>query len=460
MKKFKTFLFVLLLVPLAFLFTGCSFFSEDKVYVTNLEQVQNADGTTTLIAYYSNGTTSTFNVKNGKDGQDGANANLEDIKAYIDANSETLGYTFEDWLNERLQSDIIENSIKNSLKSVVSVYAGSSAGSGVIYSIDDENDCAYIITNHHVVYSAITSSSASNIYVFQYGTNEGVWSDEMLSETCSKSGAIKSTCIGSSMYYDIAILKVKASDLKLINPNVAQTKVASNYSIGESCYAIGNNLGSGIMATSGIVSKESYYEELELVDNSGTYSYRVLVSDTPINEGNSGCGLFNAQSELIGIVNSKTGGTKVDNRTYALPIDNVTLVADNIIDEYNRTGTTAQVKKLYLGISFTAYDFTAEYDESGEDINVTCYSSIKVTNVSSGYAGARLGLKVNDIIESVFINGEEYKITQYFQFSDYMLKVRDGDSVSIKITRNGKSQISNSITVDGDTDLVVKTANN
>ena len=109
MKKFKTFLFVLLLVPLAFLFTGCSFFSEDKVYVTNLEQVQNADGTTTLIAYYSNGTTSTFNVKNGEDGQDGANANLEDIKAYIDANSETLGYTFEDWLNERLQSDIIEN---------------------------------------------------------------------------------------------------------------------------------------------------------------------------------------------------------------------------------------------------------------------------------------------------------------------------------------------------------------
>lgn len=71
-------------------------------------------------------------------------------------------------------------------------------------------------------------------------------------------------------------------------------------------------------------------------DDKTTTTFHVLRTDTAINPGNSGGGLYNAQGNLVGIVNAKTttssSGTSVENMGYALPIADVKAVADNIID--------------------------------------------------------------------------------------------------------------------------------
>ena len=68
-------------------------------------------------------------------------------------------------------------------------------------------------------------------------------------------------------------------------------------------------------------------------------TFRVMRTDAAINGGNSGGALFNAQGKLIGIPNAKTMTDGIDNMGYALPIDRVKSVVENVLD--NATASKA-----------------------------------------------------------------------------------------------------------------------
>jgi len=73
--------------------------------------------------------------------------------------------------------------------------------------------------------------------------------------------------------------------------------------------AIGNPLGLGTTVTRGIVSGFK-----------GSGLNAMIITDAPINLGNSGGPLVNYSGEVIGVATSKIGAIGVDNIAFAIPI--------------------------------------------------------------------------------------------------------------------------------------------
>jgi serine protease Do len=295
-----------------------------------------------------------------------------------------------------------------------------SSGAGIIYKLDKKSGDAYIITNYHVVYDEefdTANNICDDISVFLYGAQ-------------LEKHAIPATYIGGSPNYDIAVLKIEDSEL-LKSAIYSEVEVAEFNSVyaGDAAIAIGNPGGTGIAATSGIVSADSEYITLDI---SGSVELRVMRIDTPVNPGNSGGGLFNKNGQLIGIVNAKTVETNVESVGYAIPISIACSVADNII--YYCEGTSKEsVQRPMFGIEIKINDSKAVYTEDGK---IAVEEEIVVNSVTKGSI-ADGKMKAGDIIKSVTIGDKTYKVTRLFNTIDAMLNARVGETVITTVERGG-----------------------
>lgn len=172
-------------------------------------------------------------------------------------------------------------------------YISEGAGSGVIISKD-----GYIVTNNHVI------DGATKITVITHD---------------QKSYSAK--LIGKDSKTDLAVLKIQASDLQ---PAVYGD--SSKLVVGELSVAIGNPLGQlGGTVTEGIISA------LNRDINIDGETMNLLQTSAALNPGNSGGGLFNEYGELVGIVNAKSSGSGIEGIGFAIPINTVTGIANDII---------------------------------------------------------------------------------------------------------------------------------
>ena len=303
----------------------------------------------------------------------------------------------------------------------------SSGGAGVIYKIDgDKPGNAYVITNYHVVYDyrANTKNKISNdIEVYLYGME-------------AEKYAIPATYVGGSLNYDLAVLKIE-NNRTLAESSAIAARFADSDKVAvlDTAIAIGNPAGGGISATVGYVNVDS--EQLSMVgaDNSTSVNLRVMRIDAAVNSGNSGGGLFNDKGQLIGIVNAKMSSSSIDNIGYAIPSNVVKYIADNII--FYCDGTEREsVYRCIIGVVVEAAESYTEYDtESGR-----VYKREKVAIAEIVNGGAADGvLQVGDIINSVTIDGNRYKVTRTHHLVDSMLNARPGSRVSINVTRGGAS---------------------
>lgn len=457
MKNFKKLLLALLIIPCALLFCACSFLSPtENVYVTDIVQTSVNENLTTYTIHYSNGKTSMFTVSNGKDGNDGDDLTLDSIKEYCETNN----IDFESFLKEYLsfgQETSIKEGTNKAIQSAVSVwceYPTSSyylnnvditCGAGVVYQMND--NYSYIITNYHVVYykECITPNKIANkIHIFQYGTSENVFKTEDNlgnKEITYGEGSVEATYIGGSMNYDIAVLKVSTDDLKKYNPNVKPVVIAQSYSLADTAIAIGNPEGDGISVTQGIISVESEQIEMTGADETTACEFRVMRIDTAVNGGNSGGGLFNVKGELVGIVNAKVVDSDIDNIAYALPYDNITKVADNLIYYYEQTNQPATVKKLVLNLDYTEENSRAIYNPTTNQTtlkNDLVVHKVYPTAKDNSHIGAAYACEIvaGDIIKAVSINNVNYNLTRAYQLPDLLLTVRAGDKVIFTIERD------------------------
>ena len=453
MKKLKILLLILLLIPISLTFSGCMLM-DSTPYVTSIEKTESIGNTDVYTITYSNGTTSTFTVENGKDGKD-SEFSLDTIKDYC----EEKGITLEDFFKEYANINFAENNIKNAtntaMQSAVSVYvehpilASSSnpspaliMGSGVIYEVGDTY--SYIITNYHVVQhdDSLNSNKISDeIHIYQYGMNDQITKENISStkvDYIHSDNAVKCEYVGGTNKYDIAILKCLTSSLKANNPNVKAVETSLNYSLAEDVIAVGNPLGYGISATQGIVSVES--ESISLYHDNYSYSnYRVMRIDAAVNGGNSGGGLFNSNGELIGIVNAKTASSDVDNMAYAIPAVIATRIADNVIFRHKSSGKISNPTQCLFGITYTTENFSTEYNSTTGEIET--FNQGVVKEVSANSLASKLNFKAGDIFKSVSIKrgstSTRYTINQAHEFADLTLLLREGDALSITVIRNG-----------------------
>lgn len=443
-KKTIFALVVVLVVALGVSLCACNDSSANNYYntVVSITKTKTEGLVDTYTITFSDGSTYDFTVTNGRngvDGEDGTNAKITVEDLYEAA--KTAGYTgtLADFINENLQvtapeavSSMVSKAaygtvlvVSNFTKDGTTAYA--SAGSGIIYKLDKENGNAYVVTNYHVVYDsdADTSDHVSNdVVVMLYGS-------EYLDY------AIPATYVGGSMTYDIAVLKIENSEfLKSSNATQAVLGTSESVSAGDTAIAIGNAKGSGTSVTAGIVSVDSEYLEMTAADEKTDVTYRVMRIDTPVNKGNSGGGLFNAQGEVIGIVNAKNVESTVESIGYAIPVDLVKKVVDNLL-YYNVTTGEKNGYKPVLGITVSGLDGKAVYDAAKQKSVVK--ENVTVKSVEAGAAAETAGFKEGDVITKVKLGGKEYETDRMYKLIDLVLLQHVGDEVEYTVLRDGET---------------------
>lgn len=167
------------------------------------------------------------------------------------------------------------------------------AGSGVIVRAD-----GYIATNAHVVVGA-----------------------QSIKVTLHNGTEYNATLVGKNEKDDIAVLKINATGLKAVT-----FEESDNIKVGMSVIAIGNVLGElNNSVTDGIIS--AINRTVTIDDNEMT----LIQTDTEINHGNSGGGIFRLNGKCIGIVVAKSTGDDVEGVGFVIPSAVVKNVSDELI---------------------------------------------------------------------------------------------------------------------------------
>lgn len=316
-----------------------------------------------------------------------------------------------------------------------------SAGAGVIYSLDKERGDAYVITNYHVVYDTDANTENNiipDIKLYLYGM-------EYMAEG-DVSYAIPAKFVGGSMNHDIAVLKVTASTVLMeSNAKAASFADSDKVSILETAIAIGNPGNGTLSATVGCINVDSEHItvkfDLPAIGNKKRekeVSLRVMRTDAAVNSGNSGGGLFNDKGELIGIVNAKDANMTVDNIGYAIPSNIARAVAQNVIEN-------GSFKRYIFGIQVGSGKYWTKYDEQTGKIER--FEQVVVSDLTTDTMKGKLN--VGDIVNSITVDGVTTDVTRIHHVVDAMLYAREGDTVTMNITR-GEKNMNVSVTVSAD----------
>ena len=240
-------------------------------------------------------------------------------------------------------------------------YESESSGSGIIIGKTDTE--LLMVTNNHVV------SGAQDLSVGFVSVAEA---------------AVK----GTDADHDIAVIAVKLSDLSedtLSAIKVIEIGSSSNLEVGEQVVAIGNALGYGQSVTTGIVS--ALNREVTIDNTANT----LIQTDAAINPGNSGGALLNMSGQLVGINSAKYSDTSVEGMGYAIPVDDVVDIIENLMNRQVRTEKAAEGERGFLGIS--GQDVTSEVSQAYD-----MPKGVYITSVETGSAAEQVGLQKGDII--------------------------------------------------------------
>jgi S1-C subfamily serine protease len=270
----------------------------------------------------------------------------------------------------------------------------------------------HIVTNFHVV------QGAGEIRVSFSGRDDSV----------------AATLVGSDPSSDIAVLAV---DL----PATALTPLplgdSDGVDVGDAVVAIGNPFGLDRTVTSGIVSAI----QREITAPNGFPIDHVIQTDAAINHGNSGGPLLDDNGQVIG-VNSQieTGGYAEGNVGvgFAVPIDTVKEVASQLIE-------TGKVERAFLGVEMQTIS-----KDAASDLRLAVDEGVLVATVRPGSPAAEAGLRGGD--ETAVVSGETWvlggdviveadgtAVTDADQLREIVLAKQPGDSLSLRINRDGKA---------------------
>ena len=283
-----------------------------------------------------------------------------------------------------------------------------SSGSGVIYK--KSGNTAYIVTNNHVVNGAKKLS-----VILSDGTN------------------VTAEVVGTDVWTDLAVLKIKADNVKTTMDFADSDKIA----VGETAFAIGSPLDVTLSntVTKGIVSAVNRQIPMD-VDGDGTndWNQTVIQTDAAINPGNSGGALINNEGKLIGINEAKiakaSNNVSAEGIGFGIPSNEVKLITEQL----EKSG---KVMRPALGVQLVSVN---TLDTVQSQLNFNGKQGVVIRSVESNTPAAKAGLEKYDIITK--INGQEIKDVAAVR--KYLFeKTKIGDTIKVTYYRNGKEHTVN-----------------
>lgn len=283
----------------------------------------------------------------------------------------------------QLTPEQIVAKMKDSVVNIEATYPdGVGGGTGIVWG-----DATHIVTNAHVV------AGAGAIKVVEPSTGKTVSAKVVALSSCD----------------DVALLSVGAG-------NFVPATLADEDSInpGEAAVALGfpatatDASGLKLSVTQGIVSKlgEAYDGREDLIQ-----------TDAPINSGNSGGPLVDAQGNVIGMntLSSTTG----QNINYAIAIGQVQKVADQLASGKN--------------IDYIGVNLTENYPGLADDLGILlAYTDgLVVTGVDAGSPAETGGLVFSDLIYYI----DNVPVTTVGDVCDILRSRSSGATLSVDFVR-------------------------
>jgi len=269
-----------------------------------------------------------------------------------------------------------------------------------------------IVTNYHVVQGA----------------------DEV-TVSFSNRDTVEAEIVGVDPSTDLAVLRVDTTASALTPLPLGDS---DRVKVGDPVVAIGNPFGLDRTATAGIVSA---LQRLIRAPNTFTIDH-VIQTDAPINRGNSGGPLLDAQGRVIGVnTQIETGNVSQGNVGigFAVPSNTVKDVVAQIL----RTG---RVDHAYLGISGQALT-----GDVADTFNLPTSRGVLVVEVTPGSGADRAGLRGGDT--EVVVAGESYtlggdiivsfegkQISSIEELRDAIAARKPGDKVRLVVYRDGSKK--------------------
>jgi serine protease Do len=263
-----------------------------------------------------------------------------------------------------------------------------SLGSGFIISTD-----GYVITNFHVVDGA----------------------DEV-TVRLSDRREFDAKVVGSDRQSDIALLKVKASNLPTVK--FAQP---GELKVGEWVLAIGSPFGLDYSVSAGIVSAIG-----RSIPNERNENYVPFIqTDVAINPGNSGGPLFNLKGEVVGVnsqIYTRSGGSI--GLSFSIPVG---LVID-VTEQLKQGGSVARGR---LGVGIQDVD-----KDLAESFGLPKPAGALVSYVEEGGPAEDGGIEVGDII--LEFDGREVQTSA--ELPHIVGLTKPGSRVVVVVLRDGKQK--------------------
>jgi S1-C subfamily serine protease len=286
---------------------------------------------------------------------------------------------------------------------VVPGQAQRALGSGFV--IDKEG---HIVTNFHVV------QGASDIEV-----------------SSSNQDTVKAKLVGTDPSTDLALLEVEVDAQALTPLSLADS---DKVEVGDPVVAIGNPFGLERTVTAGIVSA---LQRQVQAPNNFTIDH-VIQTDAPINSGNSGGPLLDAEGRVIGVnsqIETATGGGGNVGIGFAVPSNTVKSVVAQLLDD-------GKVDRAYLGVSLQEVD-----EDVASVLKLPAERGVLVGAVQPGSAAAKAGIKGGET--QVVVAGESYQVggdmivavdgkdvTTVDELREVVAAHEPGDSMKVTVVRS------------------------
>jgi len=268
------------------------------------------------------------------------------------------------------------------------------AGSGWI--IDEDG---LIVTNNHVVENA-----------------------DSVTVTLADGRTFTAETVRTDTISDLAIVKVNASNLP-----AAKVGNSDALLVGDWVVSIGNSLGMGISATSGIVSATG----VSLDVSAGQTQDDLIQTDAAINPGNSGGPLVNMAGEVIGITSVKIAQVGVEGMGYAISSNTATPIVEQLVQQGYVTRPFLGVQNL-LTVDQTAAAFYSLSVDQGALIR----------GVVAGGPAEQAGLQAGDVI----VNFDDQDVADVSDLLRVLYSSQIGQEVNITFWR-GDSQSTTHLTL-------------